>query len=146
MEMLKYFYPLTSITLIYINANCNLRTILERELVFCYLLVQFISPRTNQRTDEYGGDFENRMRFPLAVVHAVKEAVGPDFPAGYRFLADEWLPGGFGLPEVVKKEVTIPVIAAGRLSSPSLAQKLISEEKAELVGLARVLLADPQGR
>ena len=52
------------------------------------------SPRTNQRTDAFGGSLENRMRFPLQVVDAVLAAVGPDFPVGYRFLADEWLPDG----------------------------------------------------
>ncbi len=64
-----------------------------------YLLVQFLSSRTNQRTDAYGGSLENRMRFPLQVVEAVMEAVGSDYPVGYRFLADEWLPDGLHLEE-----------------------------------------------
>ena len=64
-----------------------------------YLLVQFLSPRTNQRSDAYGGSFENRMRFPLRVVDEVFKAVGPDFPVGYRFLADEWQPDGLHLEE-----------------------------------------------
>ena len=59
-----------------------------------YLPVQFLSPRTNRRTDEYGGSLENRMRFFLELVKAVREAVG-DFPVGCRFLADEWLHDGF---------------------------------------------------
>ena len=58
-----------------------------------YLLAQFVSPRTNIREDHYGGTLENRQRFPLAVLSAVKNAVG-DFPVGYRFMADEWLPHG----------------------------------------------------
>ena len=58
-----------------------------------YLLAQFLSPRTNKRSDEYGGSFENRQRFPLQVLARVKAAV-KDFPVGYRFLADEWLPDG----------------------------------------------------
>ncbi len=58
-----------------------------------YLLAQFLSPHTNQRTDDYGGSLENRMRFPLEVVEAVQSAVR-DFPVGYRLMADEWLPQG----------------------------------------------------
>jgi 2,4-dienoyl-CoA reductase (NADPH2) len=64
-----------------------------------YLLVQFISPRTNKRTDEYGGSLENRMRFPLGVVTSVREHVGKEFLLGYRFMPDEWLPDGFTLSE-----------------------------------------------
>ena len=63
-----------------------------------YLLAQFVSPRTNKREDKYGGSLENRQRFPLEVVAGVKDAVG-DFPVGYRFLADEWLPDGLKLQE-----------------------------------------------
>ncbi|MCB2170387.1 MAG: NADH:flavin oxidoreductase [Deltaproteobacteria bacterium] len=63
-----------------------------------YLLAQFLSPRTNQRTDEYGGTLDKRQRFALEVVARVRDAVG-DFPVGYRFLADEWLPGGLHLEE-----------------------------------------------
>lgn len=63
-----------------------------------YLLAQFVSPHTNRRNDEYGGTPEKRWRFPLEVATAVKKAVG-DFPVGYRFLADEWLPDGLKLEE-----------------------------------------------
>ena len=45
-----------------------------------YLIPQFLSPVTNQRTDEYGGSWENRCRFPLEVIRAVRAAVGPDYP------------------------------------------------------------------
>jgi 2,4-dienoyl-CoA reductase-like NADH-dependent reductase (Old Yellow Enzyme family) len=64
-----------------------------------YLLVQFISPRTNKRRDEYGGSPENRMRFPLEVVASVSKQVGEDYLVGYRFMPDEWLPDGFTLNE-----------------------------------------------
>lgn len=50
-----------------------------------YLLDSFLSPVNNLRTDTYGGTFQNRMRFPLEVVHTVRKAVGPDFPVIYRF-------------------------------------------------------------
>jgi len=155
-----------------------------------YLLVQFLSPRTNHRTDEYGGVLANRMRFPLRVVEGVMDAVGQDFPVGYRFLADEMLPDGFQVEEAtiygaelarkeiaylsvmvgtydsfslpkyremereqgymvhfaheVKKSVQgIPVIAAGRIQGPEYASKIIDEGKADLIGIARVLFADP---
>jgi NADPH2 dehydrogenase len=63
-----------------------------------YLLSQFVSPRTNKRDDVYGGAIENRGRFSLEVLKRVKDLVG-DFPVGYRFLADEWLPDGLQLNE-----------------------------------------------
>jgi NADPH2 dehydrogenase len=66
-----------------------------------YLLSSFISPRTNKRDDKYGGSLENRQRFPLEVVNEVRSSVG-DFPVGYRFLADEWLPDGLKLAESVQ--------------------------------------------
>ena len=64
-----------------------------------YLLPQFLSPRTNLRQDAYGGDPERRMRFPLDVVGAVRAAVGDDYPVGYRFIADEYVPGGLTLAD-----------------------------------------------
>jgi len=63
-----------------------------------YLLSQFVSPRSNKREDAYGGAIENRIRFSLEVLKRVKDLVG-DFPVGYRFLADEWLPDGLHLEE-----------------------------------------------
>jgi len=66
-----------------------------------YLLSSFVSPRTNKRDDEFGGSLANRQRFPLEVVRVVKSAVG-NFPVGYRFLADEWLPDGLKLAESVQ--------------------------------------------
>jgi 2,4-dienoyl-CoA reductase-like NADH-dependent reductase (Old Yellow Enzyme family) len=50
-----------------------------------YLLDSFLSPTSNERTDDFGGSFENRMRFPLQVVEAIRQAVGPDYPIIYRF-------------------------------------------------------------
>jgi 2,4-dienoyl-CoA reductase-like NADH-dependent reductase (Old Yellow Enzyme family)/nucleotide-binding universal stress UspA family protein len=155
-----------------------------------YLLVQFLSARSNKRLDIYGGSLENRMRFPLEVVETVKGFVGNDFPVGYRFLADECLAGGldieeakifaqnlerlgvayvsvtagtyesFFLPEIINqcrkegyisglarqiKEVvsTTPVIAAGRIVRPAIAEKILRSNEADLIGLARTLFADP---
>lgn len=64
-----------------------------------YLINEFLSPFSNKRTDEYGGSLENRMRFPLEVVRAVRRAVGPDYPVIYRMSADEKVPGGLTLAE-----------------------------------------------
>ncbi len=57
-----------------------------------YLLTHFLSPRHNKRKDEYGGSFENRMRFPLEVVQAVRNAVGPDFPITVRMNGTDYEP------------------------------------------------------
>ena len=59
-----------------------------------YLLNQFFSPLTNQRTDQYGGSREARLRYPLEVVATVRGAVGPDYPILYRLGADDLMPGG----------------------------------------------------
>lgn len=67
-----------------------------------YILTQFLSPQSNVRTDEYGGSFENRARFPLEVVKAVREAVGPDFPVSYRISVEERTPGGMELGEGIQ--------------------------------------------
>ncbi|MFC1961603.1 FAD-dependent oxidoreductase [Chloroflexota bacterium] len=64
-----------------------------------YLVGQFMSPALNWRTDEFGGSFENRMRFPLQLFRKVKEKVGEDYPVGIRLSADEFLPGGITLEE-----------------------------------------------
>lgn len=58
-----------------------------------YLLNQFLSPLTNLRTDEWGGDHAARMRFPLAVFSAVRAAVGADFPITVRISATDLMPG-----------------------------------------------------
>ena len=54
-----------------------------------YLLSQFLSPKTNKRTDDWGGPPDNRARFALEVVKAVREQVGPDFPVMYRCSVEE---------------------------------------------------------
>ena len=59
-----------------------------------YLLQQFLSPLSNRRHDEFGGSFENRMRFPLRVRAALRAAVGPSGMVGYRLGVDEFSEGG----------------------------------------------------
>lgn len=64
-----------------------------------YLLNQFMSSFSNKRTDEYGGTLMNRMRFPLEIIAAVREAVGPDYPILFRFNTCDYAEGGIELPE-----------------------------------------------
>jgi len=74
-----------------------------------HLLQQFLSPASNVRTDAYGGSEENRLRFPLAVLQAVREAMGPDFPVGIRISAEEFMAPGLGLEDMQRM---VPTIAA----------------------------------
>jgi 2,4-dienoyl-CoA reductase (NADPH2) len=64
-----------------------------------YLISQFLSPVTNKRTDKYGGDLENRMRFLLEIVEKTRDVVGKDFPVMCRISGDELIPGGNTLRE-----------------------------------------------
>ena len=74
--------------------------IIELQFGHGYLLAQFISPAVNDRADEYGGSFENRIKFPLEVAKAVRKAV--DIPIIARISADEMIPSGFHLDEMVQ--------------------------------------------
>lgn len=65
-----------------------------------HLIDQFWSPRTNQRTDDYGGSLENRMRFGLEVFQAIRDEVGPDFAIGMRMSGDEFHLDGLGQEEL----------------------------------------------
>jgi 2,4-dienoyl-CoA reductase-like NADH-dependent reductase (Old Yellow Enzyme family)/thioredoxin reductase len=64
-----------------------------------YLLSEFMSPYLNMRTDRFGGSFENRMRFPLAVIDSIQKKCGRGFPVLVRYSFEEWCPGGRGLEE-----------------------------------------------
>lgn len=66
-----------------------------------YLLNSFISPLANHRTDMYGGNLENRMRYPLEVVAAVRDALSPDKPLGIRINGDDWHDDGSNLEETL---------------------------------------------
>ena len=59
-----------------------------------YLISEFLSPLTNQRSDNYGGSFENRMKFGLEIVKAVRDAVGENFPLIVRMNGNDFMPGG----------------------------------------------------
>lgn len=67
-----------------------------------YLLSEFMSPFLNMRTDRFGGSFENRMRFPLAVVDSIHKKCGKAFPVLVRYSFDEWYAGGRGAEEGVE--------------------------------------------
>lgn len=66
-----------------------------------YLLHQFLSPLSNQRTDRYGGSLENRMRFPLEIFDVVRAEFPSDRPVGIRISATDWVDGGWDLEQSV---------------------------------------------
>lgn len=67
-----------------------------------YLLHQFLSPLSNLRTDGYGGSLEGRMRFPLEIFRAVREAFPEDKPVIIRISASDWVEGGWDLPQSIE--------------------------------------------
>jgi len=161
---------------------------IELPLGIGYLLNRFISPCTNNRTDEYGGSLENRMRFPLEIIDRIHRQAGEDYPIICRVSAEEYMEGGHTLEdskkvvsilesagvqaidveagwhecpvplvvmsvprgafvylaEEIKKVVNIPVVAAYRINTPELAEEILVQGKADLIGLGRALLADPE--
>ncbi len=74
--------------------------ILELQMGHGYLMAQFLSPAVNDREDEYGGSFENRMRFPIEVLRSVREAIS--IPLIVRISGDEMIPSGFHVDDMVK--------------------------------------------
>lgn len=153
-----------------------------------YLLCQFLSPLTNLRTDEFGGSWENRCRFPLMVIETVKNAIGPDIPLILRLGAEDFVPnsntledsmkfaplaeqagvdcfnitGGWHetkIPQLtgdlprgglsylgkgIKSVVHVPVMMCNRIQDPKTAETLLALNRADLVGLGRPLVADPE--
>ncbi len=152
-----------------------------------YLLCQFLSPLCNLRTDEYGGSFENRCRFPLEVIAAVRQAVGPDYPVFYRLGADDFVPGSNTVKDMmqfaplaeaagvdcfnvtggwhetkipqlpadvplggldylgkaIRSVVSVPVMVCNRMGEPHVAEQALALGRADLVGMGRPMLADP---
>lgn len=66
-----------------------------------YLLHQFLSPLSNNRTDDYGGSLENRMRFPLEIFQSVRDAFPADRPVTMRVSASDWVEGGWNLEQTI---------------------------------------------
>lgn len=107
-----------------------------------YLLTQFLSPQSNRRTDEYGGSFENRARFPLEVVQAIRDEVGPDFPVSYRISLEERTEGGMETDEgiafckLIEPLVDVFNVTAGTYESMDSIFMMQGREPAELLPLA----------
>jgi 2,4-dienoyl-CoA reductase-like NADH-dependent reductase (Old Yellow Enzyme family)/thioredoxin reductase len=80
-----------------------------------YLISQFMSPYLNHRNDRFGGSFENRMRFPLAIIDSIQKKCGRDFPVMVRYSADEWVEGGRGIEESVRVAKTLEMAGVAAL-------------------------------
>ena len=156
-----------------------------------YFINQFLVTHTNQRSDDWGGPYENRMRLAVEVVQRVREAVGPDFIVIYRLSMLDLIPDGSSWPEAVQlakavvqagatilntgigwHEARVPTIAtsvprgafawvtkkmrdelraagiatplvtSNRINTPAVAEQLLADGSADMVSLARPLLAD----
>src|SRR5690606_993244 len=75
---------------------------LELHCAHGYLLSSFITPLSNQRTDEYGGSLENRVRFPAEILRAMREVWPDDRPISARISATDWVDGGVTGDEAVE--------------------------------------------
>lgn len=75
-----------------------------------YLFHQFYSPLSNQRTDEYGGSFENRVRFLLDTVRAVRSAIADSVPLFVRISASDWVPEGWSIEESIELSKQMKVL------------------------------------
>ena len=151
-----------------------------------YLLNQFLSRHVNQREDQWGGAIENRMRFAVEIVKAIRAKVGEKFIICFRLSMLDLVHDGNTMDEVitvakalekagitllntgigwhearvptivtsvpraafvdytaeVKKHVAVPVIASNRINMPETAEKILAAGKADMVQMARPLLAD----
>lgn len=76
--------------------------ILELHAAHGYLIHQFLSPLSNQRTDEYGGSFENRIRLLLEILEAVQQGWPKELPISVRISATDWAAGGWNIEESVQ--------------------------------------------
>jgi 2,4-dienoyl-CoA reductase (NADPH2) len=152
-----------------------------------YLLSTFLVERTNQRTDEWGGSFDKRMRFPLEVIRRVRAAVGADGIFVFRVPAMDLLQEGMAWDEVIalskaaategvdvisthfswheagvptiatmvpratftqitgrlRKHLTVPLITSNRINMPDVAEAVLARGEADIVSMARPMLADP---
>jgi NADPH-dependent glutamate synthase beta subunit-like oxidoreductase/2,4-dienoyl-CoA reductase-like NADH-dependent reductase (Old Yellow Enzyme family) len=169
---------------------------IELHYAHTYTMADFISRRTNIRTDEFGGDIYGRMFIHLEILKKVREICGPDFPIFARISAEEFVVGGntivqsrifacelvkngvdcmdvsagvrfddahvkgysdqrgkptieypdgpnVYLAEDIKRHVDVPVIAVGKLGNPDFAESVIASGRADLIAVARQLIADP---
>lgn len=151
-----------------------------------YLINQFLTLRTNQRNDQWGGDFAQRMQFAVRIVQAVRAATGANFIIIYRLSMLDLVPEGNTLEETImlaqaieaagatlinsgigwheariptiatsvpraafgwvtrrlRQHVTLPLIVTNRINQPEVAQRLLDEGCADMISMARPLLAD----
>lgn len=89
--------------------------IIEIHMAHGYLLQSFLSPLANRRNDEYGGSLQNRMRFPLEVARAIRDALPEGIPLFVRISAVDWIAGGWEIEDSVElarhlKEVGVDVV------------------------------------
>lgn len=92
-----------------------------------YLIGEFLSPFSNRRTDEYGGNLEGRSRFAMEIVQKIRQVVGPDYPIFFRISADEYVTGGLDLAQskaiarlMEGAGVDCISVSAGNYASPGL--------------------------
>ncbi|MGM0524794.1 MAG: FAD-dependent oxidoreductase [Pseudomonadota bacterium] len=153
-----------------------------------YLINQFLCPRTNERTDQWGGSFENRMRLPLQIMKEVRQRVGDKFIIIFRLSMLDLVDDGHTLDEVlqlgkaleqagvtiintgigwhearvptivtsvpraafswiterVRRELSVPVVAVNRINTPDIAEHILASNQADMVSMARPLLADAE--
>lgn len=153
-----------------------------------YLISQFLSPTTNNRTDEFGGSIENRTRFARMIIDEVRKNVGPFFPIFLRISADELVDGGNNLDDTleyleylndevdvfdvscglnssiqyqidsnyfpdgwrsymskaVKEKFNKPCVSMGNIRDPKVAEEILSNNYADIIGMGRGLIADPE--
>ena len=79
----------------------------EVHISHSYLLHQFLSPLYNKRTDEYGGSFENRLRFGREVIAAVRSRVGKDWVVGVRISLSDFIPGALDIDDAIRVAQTL---------------------------------------
>lgn len=153
-----------------------------------YFINEFLVTHTNQRSDKWGGTYENRMQLPIEIVSRTREAVGDDFIIIYRLSMIDLIPEGSSWDETVqlakaieragatiintgigwhearvptiatsvprkaftwvtkkmKQEVQIPLVTSNRINLPHIAEEVLASGDADMVSLARPLLADPE--
>ncbi|MGI5220977.1 FAD-dependent oxidoreductase [Nocardia sp. CA-290969] len=153
-----------------------------------YFINQFLAPRTNRRTDRWGGSPENRRRLALEIVRRTRAAVGPDFLIIFRLSMAELVENGQTFTEILElaveleaagvsvlntdigwhesrvptivtsvpraafveftakitAAVNIPVCASNRINMPEIAEEILTRGDAQLISMARPLLADPE--
>lgn len=92
-----------------------------------YLISQFLSPHSNQRTDQWGGNPENRRRFVLAVYDEVRKQVGPDFPVGIKLNSADFQKGGFSeeeslavIQELTARGIDLIEVSGGTYEAPAM--------------------------